>query len=414
MMEGNRWYCYEDDQKGRPYYYNTETDECVFEKPVDYDGDGITPPEAIEQITRKVLQLSTLDLETKKALDKAKELQKLDEIERNASVNDGQEHWVECFDPWTQKFYYYGHYSGETTWEKPTNYVMAAGNRCFVHQLILIVTITFSFISDDDLIMAGIRIQCAYRSKVARSKTNMRLQQFQGSYENQKIELQKSEGRHINSAGIWMDANGEEDQPTEDRLIAQRPTKEDQDPTWYTCQDSEGNAYYYNAKTEECYYNPELDGISATCPSDLLSSVQKLFEGKAKRAQKAAEAKRDAGIAAGEEHWVECFDPATDRFYYYGNYSGQVMWEKPEHYVMAADDELMTAVVRIQSAFRARMARLSTKDLAALKNVVWYMMDDGEGNTYYYNSTNGECWLVFSPIAPPIINKSVIGECWFV
>jgi hypothetical protein len=132
MMEGNRWYCYEDDQT---YYYNTETDECVYQKPVDYDGDDITPPAAIEQIMRKALQLRTVDVETKKALDKAKELQKLAETERDASVNDGQEHWVECFDPLTQKFYYYGHYSGETTWGKPTNYVMAAGNRCFVHQL---------------------------------------------------------------------------------------------------------------------------------------------------------------------------------------------------------------------------------------------------------------------------------------
>ncbi len=243
-----------------------------------------------------------------------------------------------------------------------------------------------------------------------------------------KIEKKPIEKMGYVSIEIWIDANGEEDQPTEDRLIAQRPTKED--PTWYTCQDSEGNTYYYNSNTEECswFLPPELDGISATCPPDLLSSVQKIFEGKAKmlgkdtqlalerakRAQKVAEAKRDAGIAAGEDHWVECFDPATDRFYYYGNYSGEVLWEKPGNYVMAADDELMTAVVRIQSAFRARMARLSTKDLAALKNVVWYMMDDGEGNTYYYNSTTGECWLVFSPIAPPIINKSVIGECWFV
>ena len=69
-------------------------------------------------------------------------------------------------------------------------------------------------------------------------------------------------------------------------------------------------------------------------------------------------AKRDAAVAAGEEHWVECYDPVTGCFYYYGNYSGQVMWEKPEHYVMAADDELMTAVVRIQLTFRTHMTHL--------------------------------------------------------
>ena len=87
--------------------------------------------------------------------------------------------------------------------------------------------------------------------------------------------------------------------------------------------------------------------------SALRAKMQKAFAGKPKKhdaaheeslsAAKAEhakrEAEREAAVAAGAEHWVEVYDPASEAFYYYGSYSHEVMWEKPEEYVMAADDE---------------------------------------------------------------------------
>ena len=52
--------------------------------------------------------------------------------------------------------------------------------------------------------------------------------------------------------------------------------------------------------------------------------------------------------AATEKRWVESYDPATDSFYYHDKASDETIWEKPEHYVMAADDEMMSAVIKIQ------------------------------------------------------------------
>ena len=74
---------------------------------------------------------------------------------------------------------------------------------------------------------------------------------------------------------VWIDI------PKEDML---EDSKKDE-PLWYSCQDEEGNTYYYNTETGECSWilPTEMGGIDiATCPPGLLSSIQKLFEGKIK------------------------------------------------------------------------------------------------------------------------------------
>ncbi len=76
----------------------------------------------------------------------------------------------------------------------------------------------------------------------------------------------------------------------------------------------------------------------------------------AKRAQAEAEAAAAAAEAAGEGRYIECYDPTHEAFYYYNSATQEVVWDKPANYVMAADDELMMACIKIQSAYRARKA----------------------------------------------------------
>ena len=78
---------------------------------------------------------------------------------------------------------------------------------------------------------------------------------------------------------------------------------------------------------------------------------------KAKRAHAEALARQQAAIEAGRGHWVSAFDPAQHRFYYRETTTHEVRWDKPEHYVMAADDEEMHAVILVQTAWRMRKAR---------------------------------------------------------
>ena len=40
----------------------------------------------------------------------------------------------------------------------------------------------------------------------------------------------------------------------------------------------------------------------------------------AKKKHAAAQRARDEAVAAGHGHWVECYDPASDAYYYYETY----------------------------------------------------------------------------------------------
>ena len=82
------------------------------------------------------------------------------------------------------------------------------------------------------------------------------------------------------------------------------------------------------------------------------------FRNKVAQAREDIERLQAAQVAQGKDFWVEVYDPSSDAFYYYSSTSGASTWDKPEEYIMAADDELMNAVIKIQCLFRARQARL--------------------------------------------------------
>ncbi len=95
-----KWYAC-DDGEGNTYYYNTETGDCTWEKPNDYDGEDRTPPAVLMSMMKQALEgkLKKLDAGTHKALKRGKETQAKVEAERDAGVKEGKEYWVECYDP---------------------------------------------------------------------------------------------------------------------------------------------------------------------------------------------------------------------------------------------------------------------------------------------------------------------------
>ena len=95
-----KWYAC-DDGEGNIYYYNTISGDCVWEKPEDFDGEDKTPPAVLMTMMKKSFEgkLKKLDPKTSRALKKAKDEHKKAEAARNAGLNEGKEHWVECYDP---------------------------------------------------------------------------------------------------------------------------------------------------------------------------------------------------------------------------------------------------------------------------------------------------------------------------
>lgn len=86
-------------------------------------------------------------------------------------------------------------------------------------------------------------------------------------------------------------------------------------------------------------------------------SVQMQLE-EARRRHNELEELHDEQVRLGGEHWVEMYDPTHDAFYYYGMFSGDMRWDRPEAYVMAAEsDAILRVVVRLQCAFRMTLAR---------------------------------------------------------
>jgi hypothetical protein len=192
---------------------------------------------------------------------------------------------------------------------------------------------------------------------------------------------------------------------------------------WVECRDNDGHVYYYNTHTEEVTWDkPSVfsdgDAVqsveeSGLDVSDLKAHIAAAFEKfssllsppkpqadkeetlakveAAKAAHASLEAEREAAVAAGGERWVEVYDPQSHAYYYHGTYSNEVTWDKPEDYVMAADDELMTAAIRIQCAWRSRSARVKTHAQEEVVQHEWVACSDAEsGHVYYYNTHTEE------------------------
>ncbi|TYZ63391.1 hypothetical protein PybrP1_000169 [[Pythium] brassicae (nom. inval.)] len=86
-------------------------------------------------------------------------------------------------------------------------------------------------------------------------------------------------------------------------------------------------------------------------------NVQMQFE-EARRRHRELEELRDEQVRLGDEHWVEMYDPTHDGFYYYGAFSGELRWDRPESYVLKVEsDAMLRLVVRLQCAFRMALAR---------------------------------------------------------
>uniref|UniRef100_K3XCE5 Uncharacterized protein n=1 Tax=Globisporangium ultimum (strain ATCC 200006 / CBS 805.95 / DAOM BR144) TaxID=431595 RepID=K3XCE5_GLOUD len=78
----------------------------------------------------------------------------------------------------------------------------------------------------------------------------------------------------------------------------------------------------------------------------------------ARRRHTELEELRDEEVRLGGEHWIEMYDPTHDCFYYYGTFSGEMRWARPESYVMKAEnDSVLRTIVRLQCAFRMKLAR---------------------------------------------------------
>ena len=301
VVAASKWLQVRDEESGGVYYYNNETGECQWDKPADFDGataEGMAK-EQMEKILKAKLRLAALDSETRNKIKAAQSFQKI-------AKEEGKLDWVECYDPGSDAFYYTNKVTGDTTWEKPENYIMAA---------------------DDEMTHAVVKIQCMFRGKIARGEVTIK----------KKKKLK------------WVEVKDEET----------------------------GGVYYFNNETGECQWDKPADYAGATAEGMAKEQMEKILKAKLRLAAldsetrnkiKAAQSFQKIAKEEGKLDWVECYDPGSDAFYYTNKVTGDTTWEKPENYIMAADDEMTHAVVKIQCMFRGKIAR---GEVTIKKRQVW-------------------------------------------
>jgi hypothetical protein len=112
----------------------------------------------------------------------------------------------------------------------------------------------------------------------------------------------------------------------------------------------------------------------------------KLSDADTKKRLDVVKAERKVALEKADPRWVECYDPATEEFYYWNTETHDVVWEKPDTYLAAADDETMSAVLRIQCLWRAKRAKSNFRSQRKRQNLWVETMDEDSGKCYYYNT----------------------------
>ena len=105
------------------------------------------------------------------------------------------------------------------------------------------------------------------------------------------------------------------------------------------------------------------------------------------------------------------YDPTEEDFYYWHQTSGEVQWERPENYKLAADDAMMSSVIKIQSMYRAKHAKTYVAGKAEEKKAAvtegWAeVADAAAGCNYFWNKTTGEAvWELPEGVDPSTVER---------
>ena len=281
--------------------------------------------------------------------------------------------WVKVYDSASVSYYYFNNFTQECLWEEPKDYVEPTKKAMASH------------LTMNKELKAALCIQGAYRRKQARRV----LRQKQGLHDKKEAvhgwvtEHDKASGSdyyiHVETGEVTWDKPDVLQRKEADLKVKKREVKK-------TRQVARG-------------LGKEKGQVSDLFMND---KKRKEFNLKLEQIKKDYYKAKDEQDESGKQ-WVEVYDSGAEDFYYWNQQTGDVQWVKPLHYIVAADDDFLRIVLKLQSIFRGNAGRRkATEKKKGPKAPVkekqewekWIKVDDeNSGDTYYYHEeTNEVAW----------------------
>lgn len=129
--------------------------------------------------------------------------------------------------------------------------------------------------------------------------------------------------------------------------------------------------YYFNSKTGKTQWDKPADyednSDAAEDGAQVAGAVklQSMFRGHKTRGE--VEERLVHHREKAKNLWIEQFDPATKKMYYFNSETGKSQTTVPEEYIPGGSDERLTAVLKLQCSWRARKGKMDAVEMAALR-----------------------------------------------
>ena len=293
--------------------------------------------------------------------------------------------WVKVYDPTSVAYYYFNNFTQDCVWEEPEDYVEPTKKALAGH------------LAMSKELKAALCIQNAYRAKQARRV----LRKKQGLHDAKEAingwvtEHDKASGYdyyvHIETGEVTWDKPPEVDEVHKDRKRKKAETKKTRQVARNLGKDGSAITDLFKNDKQRQDFKKKLDRIKAEYYSDVKDQDE------------------DA------KQWVEVYDSGAEDFYYWNNVTGDVQWTQPHNYILAADDNFLKIVLKIQCVFRGKQGRIRAerKKLGILEEdkpkeperelEEWEKWeettDPNTGDVYYYHiETNEVAWE--KPLSP--------------
>ena len=293
--------------------------------------------------------------------------------------------WVKVYDPTSISYYYFNNFTQDCVWEEPEDYVEPTKKALAGH------------LAMSKELKAALCIQNAYRAKQARRV----LRKKQGLHDAKEAingwvtEHDKASGYdyyvHIETGEVTWDKPPEVDEVHKDRKRKKAETKKTRQVARNLGKDGSAITDLFKNDKQRQDFKKKLDRIKAEYYSDVKDQDE------------------DA------KQWVEVYDSGAEDFYYWNNVTGDVQWTQPHNYILAADDNFLKIVLKIQCVFRGKQGRIRAerKKLGILEEdkpkeperelEEWEKWeettDPNTGDVYYFHiETNEVAWE--KPLSP--------------